>query len=216
MYKSLGWKFLLLLVSTLFITVSYALPVTTFLEVQKLENVGAGGTVVTFENTYTNPVPVCTYVLPSSASNPATVRISGLSNSGMTISLQDSDGAVTAGDVHCIIAQEGAYTTAMDGIEFEARTVVSDQTNGSGRWQNSRTERVKDNNGGTVDIVTGNYANPALIGQVITSNDAAFSTFWANDCNGRGSPPTSNNMCVGKHNGKLGGGAEPANDETAE
>ncbi|KAG1694951.1 hypothetical protein GQR58_006878 [Nymphon striatum] len=128
----------------------------------------------------------------------------------MSIYLQGSDGAVTAGDVHCIIAQEGAYTTAVDGIEFEARSVVSDETNGSGRWQNSRLEIVRDTNVATTDLVTGSYASAVVVGQVISSNDSAFSTFWTNNCSSRQSPPDSNNICVGKHNGKLGAGAEPS------
>ncbi|WP_299881438.1 hypothetical protein [uncultured Cocleimonas sp.] len=192
-----------------------AIAITPDLEVQKISGVGSSPSSVTFENTtYTNPIPVCTYNIPSRSANPATVRIQNLTNSGMSIYLQGSDGAVTAGDVHCIIAQEGGYTSAVDGIEFEARSVVSDETNGSGRWQNSRLETVRDTNAATTDLVTGTYASPVVVGQVISSNDTAFSTFWTNNCSSRQTPPNSNNMCIGKHNGKLGAGAEPTSSET--
>ena len=196
----------------LFITTNAsALVLTPDFEVQIFSNIGAAGVAVSFENVYANPVPVCTYVLADVNDDPATVRIDNLGMTGMTVYLQGTAGAtLVPGNVHCVIMDEGDYTVAADGFEAEARFVDSNETNGNGDFVDlTQTEDV------TADI-TGNYANPVVIGQVVTSNDPAFSTFWSHNCDARQTPTFegAGDVCVGKHSSFITNVSPPVTNET--
>ena len=167
-------------------------------EVVLVPNVGASFQTVDLYNTYSSPVVACTYNLPSSASQPATVRMRNVSSTSFDIRIQEfeNSSAVTASDVHCMIVDEGVHTLA-DGREIEAHTVLSDRTSGSAvGWGNTTTERV--------DATFGHaYSNLVLLGQVMTFNDVNASVFWTNNCSNRGAPPTDTAACVGKHIGMI-------------
>ncbi len=172
------------------------------LEFRLVPNVGYGWTSVTLQNTFTAAVPVCTYVLPSAASPPATVRIRNITASSFQVRIQqfEDSAAITPGDVHCAIAEEGAHTLA-DGRRFEALRVLSTQTSGNTvGWQTSRTEDI-------TGLIQQGYANPILLGQVISHNDNRASVFFATDCEGRQNEPflsgLSDGACVGKHVGMI-------------
>ncbi len=175
--------------------------VTGELEVLIVPNVGYTWQTVSLENTYTNPIPVCTYVLPSVASNPAVVRIRNITGSSFEVKIQEpvDSSAVTASDVHCIVAEEG-YHTLSNGQVFEAHTVVSQNTSGSNAQGWANGEDVSS------DIV-GTYTNPVVLGQVISYNNSDFSVFWSYDCDDRANPPFASGMadgiCVGKHIGEV-------------
>ncbi len=183
---------------------SYGLVLTPDFEVLNFANVGAAGVAVSFDNVYANPVPVCIYnLIDPVTEEAATVRISALSGTGMTIYLQGVPGlTLTPGNVQCIIMDEGDYTVAADGFEAEARLVDSQDTNGNGDWGLAETEDV------TADV-TGTYTAPVVLGQVLTSDQPEFSTFWSNNCLNRGVIPfeTSNRICVGKHDSFIVSGA---------
>ena len=188
---------LVLLISIFSCLSAVATPITSFLEVSS-QVVGSNFQTWSFDNAYTNPVPVCTYVLPSSADEPAAVRIDSITSTNMQIRLQEprNGAGITASEVHCIIAEEGVHTLP-DGTNFEAHTVVSTNTVGaSPGWANTNLEDVSASIGNT-------YTNPAVLGQVISYNDPNFSTFYTNDCDARGNPPFESGMvdgiCVGKH-----------------
>ena len=167
-------------------------------EVLLVPNVGASFQTVDLYNTYSSPVVVCTYNLPSSASNPATVRMRNVGSTSFEIRIQqfENSSLVTTGNVHCLIVDEGVHTLS-DGREIEAHTVVSDATSGNAvGWGSATTERVDSTFGHT-------FSNLVLLGQVMTFNDVNASVFWTHNCSGRGAPPTDSAACVGKHIGMI-------------
>ncbi len=154
-------------------------------------------------NTYTDPVVVCTYALPSIAHQPATVRIRNAGSTSFQVKIQkfETSTAVTAAPVHCVISDEGNYITG--GLKYEARKVTSTGTSGyyvPDTWNIGNMEEV-------TNSVTQTYTSPAIFGQVMTYNDAKASVFWNNSCTNRSNPPYvgSTRMCVGKHIGMING-----------
>lgn len=188
-----------------------AIVVTSYLETDK-QNVGSAWQTWSFSNSYTNAVPVCTYVLPSNNDEPTAIRIRNIGAASMQIRLQDprDNPGITPSDVHCIIAEAGAHTLP-DGTEFEAHTVVSDRT--SGRvlgWSIANTEDVSSS-------IVHTYTNPVVLGQVISHNDSNFSLFYSHSCDRRRNPAfepgVGDGICVGKHISKDNGVTNRA-DET--
>ena len=202
-----------------------ALIITPELEVVQVVGVDSTFTTVPLQNTYTNKVVVCTYVLPSSADNEAVVRLNNALGAGssfdMRIQRPQDSAAVTPSDVYCIVSEQGE-SALPDGRIYEAKTVLSDGTNGKDRgWG------VGGVNG--AENITGTFAaypaesEPTLIGQVMTHNDTDFSAFWSFDCENRGRPPFTGDgadtriqdgACVGKHVGKVVGAAGDRANET--
>ena len=174
---------------------------TLDLETKLVPNVGAGWTTVYLENTYTSPVVVCSYNLPSSSDPTVTTRVRNVTSTSFQVRIQqfENSSVVTPSDVHCIIADEGAYNSG--GLKFEARTVLSDRTSGlsvpSG-WNLVNNEEV-------TGSLTQSYAAPVVLGQVMSFNDVRASVFWTNNCVNRGNPPFVGNsrICVGKHIGQI-------------
>ncbi len=175
-----------------------AVIVTTDLEVVTVPNVGSSLQTVNLENTYSNAIPVCSYNLPSLSDVPAVVRINNITANSFDVSIINpanatTSGPVTPGDVHCFISDEGSYTLA-DGLIYEARTVVSTGTSGQQLgWGSAATENV-------TASLSRTYTNPIVLGQVISSNDAEYSTFWSHGTS-QSNPPGSTNISVGKQVG---------------
>lgn len=178
--------------------------ITTSLEILLVPNVGFIWQTVSLDNSYSNAIPICTYVLPSNSDNPAVVRIQNITASSFEVKIQQpsNSAAVTPSDVFCIVAEEGSHTLS-DGRSFEAHTVLSTDISGNsaGGWSNG-----EDVSG---DIV-GTYANPVVLGQVISYNNTDFSAFWSYDCDSAGNPPFTSGMadgiCVGRHIGQTSSG----------
>ncbi|MEL8055012.1 MAG: hypothetical protein AAGK66_02565 [Pseudomonadota bacterium] len=163
-----------------------------------IEDVGATWQTVLLVNEYTNPVVVCTYNLRTNADQPATTRVRSVGPTSFELRVQrfEDSSAFTPSDVHCLIAEEGVNTLS-DGKVIEARTVLSDGTNGnSPGWGSANAENV-------AALVTGTYGTPVILGQVMTFNDNQASVFWTFNCSNRGTPATDANMCVGKHIGMI-------------
>jgi len=126
---------------------------TSYMEVILVENVGNSWTTVPLENTYSNAIPICTYVLgtfagsaPNYTNVPAVTRIQNITSSSFQLRIQGwEDSGATASNVHCMIVDEGVHTLP-DGRKLEAHTVVSDRTTGqngdSGAWQVADLENV--------------------------------------------------------------------------
>ena len=180
-----------------------ATTVTPDLEFIQLPSVSGSWQTVTLTNSYSSPVVVCTYNLPSKSSPPALVRVRSAAAGSFQVKLQrfENSSMVTAAPVHCIIADEGVYTLP-NGLKFEAHKVLSDGTSGQNAangWNLSATEEVTSTLGHT-------YSSPVVLGQVMTENDARASVFWTQNCAARGSAPLTNGrLCVGKHIGQLSG-----------
>jgi len=190
---------------------------TPDLEVHLINNVGTNWQTVPLGNTYSNAIPICTYNLVSFAGAnpnytypPAAVRIRNITASSFDIRIQGwEDGPAVAGDVHCLISDEGAYTLP-NGTRYEAHTVVSDQTSGQfstdGGWNLGLLENVSAS-------ITQTYTDHVVLGQVISYNDNRASVFYNNDCEARQSEPFqaghADGICVGKHIGMIAGSRNP-------
>lgn len=165
-------------------------------------NVGAIFQTVELYNEYSSPVVACTYNLVSDTNPSATVRMRNVGPASFDIRLQqfENSNIVTAGDVHCLIVEEGVHTLS-DGREIEAHTVLSDETSGlsvPNTWNLVNNERVD-------GLFGHNYTRLVMLGQVMTFNDSNASVFWTNNCSNRNTEPNTNNACVGKHIGQING-----------
>lgn len=184
---------------------------TADLEIKLIPSVGGSWQTISLENTYSDPVVVCTYALPSIASNAATVRVRSAGATSFDVKVQEfeNSSAVTSAPVHCVISDEGAYDSG--GLKYEARKVLSTNTSGSAGTTGWGVSQMEDVSG----AVTQTYAAPAVLGQVMTENDVRASVFWTNDCDNRGNRPYQSGMadgvCVGKHIGQI---ASTRNSET--
>lgn len=177
--------------------------VTANFEVKRLSNIGGIWQTVSLENTYSDAIIVCTHNLLSSGNNSAVTRITNIATTSFDLRLQqfENSAAITPADVHCVIADEGAYNSG--GLKFEARKAISDQTVGlSVGWGNNRLEDVSSS-------ITQTYTSPILMGQVMSFNDPLATVIFANDCDSRGNPPflsgQADGACVGKHIGQING-----------
>jgi uncharacterized repeat protein (TIGR01451 family) len=178
---------------------------TENLEIKLIPNVGATWQTVELENTYTDAIVVCTYNLPSDTDPSATTRIQNVTTTSFDLRIQqfENSSTVTASSVHCIIADEGPHND--DGLKYEARKVDAPRTSGlsvpSG-WANI-------NNVDVSSAVTQTYANPHVVGQVMSFDDANASVFWNYDCDTRGNGAffsgQADGICIGKHIGQING-----------
>ena len=202
-----------------FSAAAHALIITNALETQRISNVGANWRVVNLQNTFISPVVVCTYALPSAASNEAAVRIRNVGVGDFEIKIQrpENSAAVTPADVYCVIAEQGLHTLP-DGREFEAHTVISDGTNGLGRgWGVGGVNGAENVSASILGTYPAN-SQPTVIGQVMTAADDEFSVFWSFDCDNRRNVPFQSNLadgiCVGKHVGQISGATSDRANET--
>ena len=184
---------------------SFGQIVTADLELKLVPNVSAAWQTVALENSYTDAIVVCSYNLPSDTDPPATTRIQNITANSFQLRIQqfENNNNVTASDVHCVIADEGAHNSG--GLKYEARKVLSDGTSGlsvPGDWNVANTENV-------TGAITQTYANPHVVGQVMSFNDVNASVFWNFDCDVRGNGAffsgQADGICVGKHIGQING-----------
>ncbi|RTZ99971.1 MAG: hypothetical protein DSY89_07560, partial [Deltaproteobacteria bacterium] len=196
-----------------------ALYITGEIEVLRIPGVGAGWQTISTQNSYTSPVVVCTYVLPSDGDNEAVVRVRNAGAAGFDVRIQrpQNGSDVTPSDVYCLVAEDGVYSLP-DGRTFEAHTVLSDGTNGLNRgWGVGGANGAED----VSAAIGGGYmpdSQPAVLGQVMTYNDTDFSAFWSFDCDRRRNVPfqssIADGICVGKHVGQIGGTGSDRAPET--
>lgn len=118
---------------------------------------------------------------------PAVVRIRDAFADRFEVRLARLDGGVDAitADVHYLVVEEGVYTPADAGVMLEAVKYESTVTDRAGSW------------GGEARTYANSYANPVVLGQVMSANDPAPSTFW---CNGSSTtaPPSATSLSTGK------------------
>lgn len=178
--------------------------ITADLEVRLVPDVGAAWQTVALDNTYSAAVVVCSYNLPSASAPASIVRVRSVTSTSFDVRIQqfENSSIVTASDVHCMIADEGAYNVP-GGLKFEARTVLSDRTSGlavTNGWNEINQEEV-------TASLTQSYSAPVVLGQVMSFNDVNASAFWTNNCTDRNRSPfqTNGRICVGKHIGQIPG-----------
>ena len=157
-------------------------------------SVGTQLQTVDLQTSYSDPVIVTSYRQPATGDRPAVTRIANIAASSFDVRLQnpgDLHGPTTS-DVYYIVMEAGAHTLP-GSIPVEAGTVPSDQTNHAGAWDTGLMETVSTTHG---------YSAPVVLGQVQSSNDTRWSTFWSRSDHSRGDPPDSTPIYMGKHVGE--------------
>jgi hypothetical protein len=167
----------------------------SFIESKKINDVTSSSwTLVTMMNSYTSPIPVCTVQYDTGTQLiPAVVRMQNVSNTTFQIRLQNpSNQKVTKRQVHCVIAEEGAYKLA-DGRRVEAMKYLSKVTDNDQSWFGHR------------QVYMNNYTSPIVLGQVMTYSDARWSVFYSRASSNYFSAPKNNKkktFRTGKHVGE--------------
>ncbi len=158
---------------------------------------GTSWSTINLTNTYSSPIIVCTPTLPDTDELARIVRVRNTSASSFQAKLQQPDGGTisTNSPVHYIVVEEGQWTLA-DGSKLEAQLLTSSQTAGKGNWDNVDDYSYQHS-----------FTSPVVLGQVMTTNGDAWSTFIARASTNRADNPTFEDCQVGKHNGKQSGAA---------
>ena len=91
--------------------------------------------------------------------------------------------------VHWMVVKRGVYTVAEHGVKMEAAKFTSSVTDRSGSWVAQPREYQQ------------SYEQPVVLGQVMTSNGALWSTFWCRSESSATKPPNGT-IRVGKHSGQ--------------
>ncbi|MEL6368184.1 MAG: PKD domain-containing protein, partial [Pseudomonadota bacterium] len=121
----------------------------------------------------------------STSALPAVTRIRNAGANSFEIRVQNpSDTALEGYGVNYLVAEAGVYDTGQ--ARFEAVKVASTRTDNASDWV------------GEVQTYQQTYSSPVVVGQVMSSNDDAWSVFWASNGN-TGTPPNANNLRIGKH-----------------
>ncbi len=157
------------------------------LQVGTVSGVGnSGWTTVSLPDTYTSMVVVATANYDDGDA-PAAVRIRNAAGSSFEVRADSVNGSDIISDVtvHYTVVEEGVYTEATSGVKMEAVKFNSTVTDYRGSWVGeSRT-------------YSNVYANPVVVGQVMTYNDSAWSIFWTHGINAY-TPPNSAVFYAGK------------------
>ena len=149
-------------------------------------DVGSSPTAVALGESYVSPVPVCSAQVVNNTA-PVVVRVDNLTATGFTVRLQnpgDID-AVVFDTVSCLVVEEGVWTLS-DGRSIEAQTHLLPTAGSKGSWTTSTLAYGQ------------TYSDPAVLGQVISSNDPGWSVFWAQGAT-RTSPPSVSDLRIGFH-----------------
>jgi len=144
---------------------------------------------VNLTNSYTSMVVVCTPNYTNSE-EPLVVRVRNASGSSFEVRVQiPGGGTAPAVDVYYMVVEEGVYTVAADGVKMEAAKMTS-----------TVTDRKNSFSGQSVGY-SNSYTSPVVLGQVMTYNDANWSSFWCSN-GAQKTPPSSSALYVGKQVGE--------------
>ncbi len=147
--------------------------------------VDANWTTVSLNQEYDSPVIACSiHYLNNSV--PVVVRMQNVSSTSFDIRLQNPGdlNPIVADTVSCLVVEEGAWTLP-DDRKVEAGLLNSTVTDRLGSWVGQRVNYSQ------------SYSNPIVFGQVMSSNDARWSTFW-NRGSSAVNPPSSSALYIGK------------------
>lgn len=149
-------------------------------------------TTVTLDRPYASMVVVATPNYDST-SVPLVTRVRPVDGSNIfQVKVDRADGlttAVTGVKVQYVVVEAGVYTQAPHGVKLEAVRFNSTVTDSDTSWV------------GESRPYSNTYANPVVIGQVMSANDPAFSVFWARGAD-RTAAPSATSLYVGKHVGE--------------
>jgi chitodextrinase len=138
---------------------------------------------VALQNTYSNPVVVCS-IQYANNSVPVVSRVSNVTSASFEVRLQNPSGnSVVPERVSYLVVEEGVWT--IDGVNVEAQTYLSTITAENNSW------------GGEFQGYGHTYTNPVVVGQVMTENDSNWSVFWSRGSR-RYNPPSASVLYTGK------------------
>ena len=166
-----------------------ATPSLSSLASTSISGVGSSWQTVTLSDAYNSMVVVCSPNYgPSDL--PAVPRVQNATGNTFQVRVQNPSGVPLSGySVHCLALEQGVYTLAADGVMMEAVRFNSTLTDNQASWL------------GEPSAYSNSYTNPVVLGQVMTANDPAWSSFWASDGT-PGNPPSPSALFVGKHVGE--------------
>jgi hypothetical protein len=148
----------------------------------------SGWTTVNLGRSYDSMVVVAS-VNYDNSQPPMVARVQNAAGNSFDVRIQRVDGstaAIPGIDVHYMVVEEGVYNVSQHGVKMEAITYTSTVTDENNSWAGEARGYVNA------------YTNPVVLGQVMTSNDADWSVFWARGSSS-GNPPDSATLRVGKH-----------------
>ena len=152
-----------------------------------LTEVSSNWQTVNLDHDYNNMVVVATPTLTDASQLPAVTRIRNASGNSFELKVQNPSDQVLSGyTVHYLVVEEGVYNVGDHGIKMEAVLANSTQTAHSGNWLLENRSYAQA------------YTNPVVLGQIMSDNNAAWSSFWAAG-DARANPPDANNFSAGKH-----------------
>ena len=156
-----------------------------------VSNVSNNWVTVNLPQNYSSMVVVAT---PSytQVGIPVVTRVRNATGNSFELRVDRADGltgAVPGVTVHYVVAEEGVYTQARDGVKMEVVKYVSTVTDSSGSFVGESRAYAQA------------YAAPVLLGQVQTYNDADFSVFWSRGA-AAADPASGSVLRVGKHVGE--------------
>ncbi|NLX56889.1 MAG: tandem-95 repeat protein, partial [Planctomycetaceae bacterium] len=146
---------------------------------------------VTLDHTYNSMVVVASANY-SPGDPPLVTRVRNATGNKFDIRVQRVDGSaapISGVTVYYTVVEEGVYNQAQHGIKMEAAKFTSTVTDSAGAWIGQQASYHN------------SYTSPVVVGQVLTSNDTSFSTFWARGAS-RADAPSSSHLYVGKHVGE--------------
>ncbi len=158
-----------------------------------LTNVSETWQTVNLTNTYTSMVVVASVVVTSNASLSIVTRVQNATGNSFQVKLQvagNATGATGTATVYYMVAEEGTYTVAANGIKFEAKKHLSTKTSRYNAWAYEPKTH------------TNTYTIPVIVGQVMTYNDPNWSIFWSCLNTKMASPATATATSIGKHIGE--------------
>ncbi|WP_425421156.1 T9SS type A sorting domain-containing protein [Phaeodactylibacter xiamenensis] len=148
---------------------------------------------ITLAETYDSMVVIATPHLMHKTDLPVVTRIRNAQGNSFELRIQNPGGTTSANyAVYYAVAEAGTYSTEHDGIKMEARLEPATKTADASNWWGNREQRT----------FRQYYENPVVLGQVMTSENDAWSVFWASRGNHSAHPPEMNNLSAGKHKGE--------------
>ena len=134
-------------------------------------------------NSYISPVVVVSAQYDNNTI-PIVPRVSNVTATSFDVRLQNpSSGLVVSDNISYLVVEEGSWS--IDGVTVEAQTYTSTVTDHAASFV------------GESQSIASTFTNPVVLGQVMTENDADWSSFWAHG-NPRDVPPTPSQVWTGK------------------
>jgi hypothetical protein len=155
------------------------------METGVLANVGSTWQTVNLPRTFSDMAVFCAVSYDDSVL-PAVARVRNATGSSFEVMVQNPSGtALTGYTVHYQVFETGVYQDAVHGLTMEIIKFESDKTDNSSNWSGSQRNYYN------------TYTNPVVVGQVMTANDARWTSFWSRGSS-QGNPASASDLYVGK------------------